>query len=91
MLSDEHGLCLAASGPRDTCDEVAAKLPIIGRKAGDFQGVLLTPQGGFLAMLQRFFVDESELYLCAIGGDENLRARQIARSISGVARILSAA
>jgi hypothetical protein len=89
VLSDEDGLCLAASGPESTCQELAATLPLIGRKAGDFSGVLLAPGGGMSAMVQRFRVDSAELYMCALGGDEDLRARQIARSIRGCARILA--
>ena len=90
VLADEDGICLASAGPADTCEGVAATLPILGRKAGDFDGVLLAPSGGLKALVQRFRIDSSELYLCAIGGDDDLRARQIARSITGVSRILAA-
>lgn len=89
VLSDEDGLCLAAAGPADTCGEVAATLPLLGRKAGDFKGVLLGDQGGVSAMVQRFRVDDAELYMCALGGDEDRQTRQIARSINGCARILA--
>ncbi len=91
VLSDEDGLCLAAAGPADTCGEVAATLPILGRKAGDFKGVLLAERGGVSALVQRFRVDDAELYMCALGGDEDGQVRQIARSISGCARILASA
>jgi len=89
VLSDEDGLCLAAAGPADTCGEVAATLPMLGRKAGDFKGILLADRGGVSAMVQRFRVEDTELYMCALGGDEDRQARQIARSISGCARILA--
>jgi hypothetical protein len=91
VLADEDGLCLAAAGPGQTCGELAATVPLLGRKAGDFQGVLLSDRGGKQMMVQRFRIDASELYLCAIGGDDDQRARQIARSMCGVSRILRAA
>lgn len=89
VLSDEDGLCLAAAGSAETCGEVAATLPMLGRKAGDFKGVLLADETGVSAMVQRFRVDDAELYMCALGGDEAGQARQIARSITGCARILA--
>src|SRR5262245_50820945 len=39
VLSDEDGLLLAATGDRDACDEVAARLPLIGRRSPAFEGV----------------------------------------------------
>lgn len=89
VVADEDGLCLAAAGPADRCGEIAAHLPILGRQPGGFRGVLLADDGGIPADVQRFLIDGSELYVCAIGGDEDLRARQIARSIRGCARILA--
>ena len=53
--------------------------------------LLFGASGGQDAIVQRFRIDTSELYVCALGGDEDLRTRQIARSISGCARILAAA
>lgn len=90
VLSDADGLCMAASGAQDTCGEVAAALPILGRKAGDFHGVLLSGLGPIKMMIQRFKVETEELYLCAVGGTDDLAARQIARSMRGVSRILAA-
>jgi hypothetical protein len=90
VLSDQDGLCIAAAGPADACDEVAATLPILGRKAGDFSGVLLGAGLGSPARLQRFSVHGLDFYLCALGGNDELRNRQIARSISGISRILAA-
>jgi len=92
LLSDDDGLCLAFAGPRETCDELAARLPILGRKVGDFQGVLLHDGIGLDALVQRFRVEAAgQLYMCALGGSDELRTRQIARSINGCARILAAA
>jgi hypothetical protein len=91
ILSDEDGLTLAAAGAADTCDEVAATVPMLGRKAGDFNGVLLAGRGQVAAQVQRFRIDATELYMCAVGGTDELRARQIARGIRGCARILASA
>ena len=89
ILSDDTGLCMAASGEEQTCGEIAAAAPIIGRNAGDFAGVLLGDRRGLEMNIQRFRLDEAILYMCAVGGSDDLRARQIARSIRGCARILA--
>lgn len=90
LVSDENGLCLAATGARDACEELAAELPIIGRKTREFEGVLLAAGGGRRVTVQRFHVGPDELYLCAVGGDERRIPAQMARSISGLSRILMA-
>ena len=89
VLSDEWGMCLAKSGNAESCDEVAARLPVIGRKTRDFTGVLFSPRRGYEVRMRRFKVGGGELYLCAIGGRPDQRDRQILRSITGVSRILS--
>ena len=91
LISDDDGLCMAASGPSRTCEEVAAALPLLGRKAGDFAGVLLAEWGPARVVMQRLLIEDSPMYVCAIGDDRDLCARQIARSIGGVTRILAAA
>jgi hypothetical protein len=89
VLSDEDGLCLAASGTPATTEEVAAALPILGRRAGDFHGVLLSGHAATKLLVHRFRHDTSELYLAAVGDDEELCVRQIARSLQGLGRILA--
>ena len=56
VLSDEDGFCLAASGDPQACHEVAARLPFIGRKVREFEGVLLGTEGGWRIRMQRFGV-----------------------------------
>jgi hypothetical protein len=92
VLADEDGLCLAASGPVDTCHEVAAVLPFLGRRRRDFAGTVLSAKGGLRILVRAFDFGGQELYACAIGGDETDEARQVEldRSVSGVARILAA-
>jgi hypothetical protein len=91
VLSDEHGMCLASSGNPASCEEVAARLPLVGRRVRDFDGVLFSAERGFAVKMRRFTVGEVELYVCAIGGRPDLRDRQVARSITGVSRILEPA
>lgn len=88
VLTDESGLPLAASGDEGSCDEVAARLALVGRKVPAFVGVLLSDRGSLAVSMQRFNVGESELYMCAIGGHPDPRAAQIERSINGASRIL---
>ena len=90
VVSDDTGLCLAATGERETCEEIAAGLPMLGQKAGDFDGVLLWNGGGGTVKVRRFRVAESELYVCAVGGEDRRARYELARSISGVTRILAA-
>ncbi|MBT8496180.1 MAG: hypothetical protein KJO07_24255 [Deltaproteobacteria bacterium] len=88
VLSDEDGLCLAAAGERDTCDEIAANLPFVGAKAPNFEGVLFSPTKAWKVGVRRFEVLGTELYLCVAGGRDDNRDRELSRSLGGVARIL---
>ena len=88
VLSDEDGFCLASSGDPQACHEVAAQLPFIGRKVGEFEGVLLGTEGGWKIRMQRFGVTGGQLFLCAIGAGGPQRDRQLARSRGAVRRIL---
>lgn len=88
VLSDEDGLCLAASGDETACGEVAARLPLLGRKVKHFDGVLLAPNRGWQVRMERFEVSGSELYMAVIGSSE-ARDRELHRSIGGAMRILS--
>ena len=89
VLSDEEGVCMARSGDGGTCDEVAARLPLIGRKTEAFEGVLLSAGRGWEVAVRRFRVEGGELYLAAIGGRPSEREAQLGRSEAGVSRILA--
>lgn len=91
VLSDEAGLCLAQSGDPGSCEEIAARLPMVGRRVPEFDGVLFSPVRGFAVRMRRFVIGASELYMCAIGGRPDLRDREIDRSIAGALRILATA
>lgn len=90
VVADEDGLCLAASGPLDTCHEVAAVLPFLGRRRPTFQGTVLSAKGGLRVLVRAFDFGGQSLYACAIGGDESQRAAELERSVTGVTRILAA-
>jgi hypothetical protein len=90
VLADEDGLCLAASGPLETCHEVAAVLPFLGRRRRNFSGTVLSARGGLRVLVRAFDFGGQELYACAIGGDEAQRSEELERSVTGVTRILAA-
>ena len=90
LVTDKDGMCIAAAGDTDACDEVAARAPLVGNKASEFDGTLLSAQTALPIRLKRFVVKQVELYMCAIGGDESRRSTSVSRCIGGATRILSA-
>src|SRR5262245_54437619 len=91
VVSDASGLCVASTGKQETCEEVAARLPIIGRNAPDFGGILLSGAKGLKMVVRTFTVEGAPLYACAIGKPHARIERSLARGIQGVTRILAAA
>ena len=87
VLTDEGGVCLAAAGDSHACDEIAAHLPLVGRKVKDFEGVLYGPGAQWEVQMRGFEVEGTQLFLCAIG-DSKGRESQLAHSVNGVSRIL---
>jgi hypothetical protein len=87
VLSDADGLVLAAAGDRQACDEIAVQLPVIGRRVGEFQGILLSAEHAMRVHMRRFRVGLSELYVATIGGGSNDAALE--RCLGGAARILA--
>lgn len=87
VLTDDGGVCLAAAGDSHACDEIAAHLPLMGRKVDDFEGILFGPAVQWDVQMRRFEVEGTDLYLCAIG-ESAARNDQLEHSMDGVARIL---
>tara|TARA_R110002096_G_scaffold143328_1_gene299076 strand:+ start:28520 stop:28894 length:375 start_codon:yes stop_codon:yes gene_type:complete len=87
ILADEEGVCLATAGDDHACDEIAAHLPMMGRKVDKFEGVLFGPEAQWNIHMKRFTVEGINLYLCAIG-DGEARNDQLDHSMMGVTRIL---
>lgn len=90
VLSDQDGFCLASSGDPEACQEVAARLPIIGRKVAEFEGILFSAETGWQIRMETIHVAGTDLYLCAIGNQPEAE-RVMSRSEFGVRRILSRA
>ena len=89
VIADDEGTMLAASGDLRSCDEVAARLAIVGRKVPEFHGVMFSDDASYSVSMKRFLIEDNELYMCAIGGHLAPRHSQMARSINGAHRILS--
>jgi hypothetical protein len=87
VLADDDGCCIAASGDGLACDEVAAQMPLVGRKVAEFEGILFSLHQRYDVKMRRFDFHGAELYMCAIG-ESKQRDSQIAHSIGGVSRIL---
>jgi hypothetical protein len=90
VVADEYGMCLAASGASPLCAEVAARLPILARKAGDFEGVLLGASGGMSVGVKRVRLDGTELFACVLGGDQSRHGGELRRAELSLRRILAA-
>jgi hypothetical protein len=90
FLTDGDGLCIASSGPADTCEEFAARVSLMCREARAFDGELWTEDARWIVHVRRFDVDGSELCLCAVGGLPDARELEVERSLRGVRRILAA-
>jgi hypothetical protein len=91
VIADDYGMCLASAGAVGTCSEIAARLPMLGRKAGDFEGVLLGSlgkQGGVPVAMKRIKIDGTDLFACAVGGNASHHAAQLSRAELGLRRIL---
>ncbi len=89
VVADGDGLPLAAAGDVYACDEVAARMVLVGPKIRTFDGTLF---GGGLrwdVQMTKVTVDGSELLVCAVGGSPDQRKRQIARGAAGALRILA--
>jgi len=90
VVADHDGLPLAASGDPYACDEIAARMVLVGRRVRDFDGVLLGPSNRWDVQMTRVSVGDTELVVCAVGGTADARRHQLARGASGAARILAA-
>jgi hypothetical protein len=89
VVADGDGLALAASGDRYACDEVAARMVLVGPRIATFDGVLLGGGQRWDVQMKKVAVDGSELLVCAVGGSAVQRKRQIARGAAGALRILA--
>ncbi|MSP15130.1 MAG: hypothetical protein EXR73_00725 [Myxococcales bacterium] len=90
VISDEHGICLASAGAADTCEEMAARLPMLARRGEHTSNMPLGFEGSELPVaLRRFEHEGSPLYVCAVGDAADQAGVQLERSLRGVTRILA--
>ena len=90
VVADGDGLPLAAAGDVFACDEVAARMVLVGPRIRSFDGTLLGGGRHWNVQMTKVAVDGSELLVCAVGGTPEARKRQIARGAAGALRILAA-
>ena len=89
VLADGDGLPLASSGDTYACDEVAARMVIVGSRIKTFDGVLLGPGHRWDVQMMKVDFEGTELFMCAVGGTPAARRRQISRGAEGAVRILA--
>ena len=89
VVADGDGLPLAASGDAFACDEVAARMVLVGTRIATFDGTLLGSDRQWQVKMQKVQIDGSELLVCAVGGTADARKTQIARGAAGALRILT--
>ena len=68
VVADGDGLTLAASGDAYACDEVAARMVLVGPRIQEFNGVLLGPGHRWDVQMRKVEFQGSELLVCAVGG-----------------------
>ena len=90
VVADSDGLPLAAAGDVYACDEVAARMVLVGPKIRTFDGTLLGSGARWDVQMTKVAIDGSELLVCAVGGSADARKKQIARGAAGALRILAA-
>ena len=91
VVADGDGLPLASSGDTFACDEVAARMVLVGPRIQEFNGTLLGSGNAWQVQMQKIMVDGAELLVCAVGGTPDARKQQIARGAQGAVRILARA
>ena len=89
VVADSDGLPLAAAGDEYACDEVAARMVLVGPKIRTFDGTLLGQGARWDVQMTKVAIDGSELLVCAVGGSAEARKKQIARGAAGALRILA--
>src|SRR5687768_9971176 len=77
VVADGDGLPLASSGDTYACDEVAARMVLVGARIKEFNGTLLGSGQRWDVQMLKVEVDGSELLVCAVGGTAEARRRQI--------------
>ncbi|HWO26007.1 MAG TPA: hypothetical protein VNO30_45075 [Kofleriaceae bacterium] len=90
VVADENGLPLASSGDPYACDEVAARMVLVGPRIREFNGVLFGSGHRWDVQMKKVDCQGAELLVCVVGGTAEARQRQITRGAEGAVRILAA-
>ncbi len=90
VVADKDGLPLAAAGDVYACDEVAARMVLVGRRIREFNGTLLDGSVSWDVQMTKVQVDGTDLLVCVVGGSAEQRMKQIERGAAGAVRILAA-
>ncbi len=90
VVADGDGLPLASSGDTFACDEVAARMVLVGPKIKAFDGTLFGAGHTWDVQMMKVDIEGSELVVCAVGGSSESRKKQIQRGAEGAVRILAA-
>lgn len=90
VVADGDGLPLASSGDTFACDEVAARMVLVGPRIKSFDGTLLGAGHSWDVQMMKVDIEGTELLVCAVGGTSAARQRQITRGAEGARRILAA-
>jgi hypothetical protein len=90
VVADGDGLPLATSGDSYACDEVAARMVLVGPRIKEFHGTLLGAGHAWQVQMRKIEVRGYELLVCAVGGTAEARQQQLARGAEGALRILAA-
>lgn len=90
VVADGDGLPLASSGDTYACDEVAARMVLVGPRIKEFSGTLLGCGAAWQVQMMKVEIEGTELLVCAVGGTAEARKRQITRGAAGALRILAA-
>lgn len=91
VVADADGLPLASSGDTFACDEVAARMVLVGARIKEFSGTLLGSGNAWHVQMKKVEIDGAELLVCAVGGTPEARMKQITRGAEGALRILAVA
>jgi hypothetical protein len=90
VVADDYGLPLASAGDTYACEEVAWRMLKVGTRIATFQGVLLGNGQSWDIHMTKIEIEGNEFLVCAVGGNAEVRARQVQRGANGVKRILCA-
>ena len=90
VVADGDGLPLASPGDTFACDEVAARMVLVGPRIKSFDGTLFGAGHAWDVQMVKVEIEGSELLVCAVGGSAAARNKQIQRGAEGALRILAA-